>query len=86
MQEFNSLKVLHLFTFVIRVKIKLKTLIIPARAGSKDLRIEGQNLTVRKLGYADQDVICDASVIGLELSNTFDHLLAASTHGGFFVG
>ncbi|XP_077284837.1 rab3 GTPase activating protein [Arctopsyche grandis] len=58
-----------------------------ARAGaSKDINLEGQNLQMRKLGFVDQDVVCDASVIGLELSNTFDHLLTASTHGGFFVG
>lgn len=60
---------------------------ITAQAGaSKNINLEGQNLQMRKLGFADQDIICDASVIGLELSNTFDHLLAASTHGGFFVG
>lgn len=37
----------------------------------------------RKWGFSDQTAINDATVVGLDLSNTFDHLLTASTCGGF---
>ncbi|KAF5303849.1 hypothetical protein FQR65_LT08106 [Abscondita terminalis] len=38
---------------------------------------------VKKLGFQDQFLINDAAVVGLDLANTFDHLLTASTCGGF---
>lgn len=37
----------------------------------------------KKWGFSDQSVINDAAVIGLDLTNTFNHLLTASTCGGF---
>ncbi|KAK4875899.1 hypothetical protein RN001_012321 [Aquatica leii] len=38
---------------------------------------------VKKLGFQDQFLINDVAVVGLDLANTFDHLLTASTCGGF---
>ncbi|CAG9761149.1 unnamed protein product [Ceutorhynchus assimilis] len=40
-------------------------------------------LSVKKLGFQDQGLINDVAVVGLTMSNTFDHLLAASICGGF---
>ncbi|XP_056636903.1 rab3 GTPase-activating protein non-catalytic subunit [Diorhabda sublineata] len=37
----------------------------------------------KKWGFLDQSVINDSAVVGLNLSNTFDHLLVASTSRGF---
>ncbi|XP_022917832.2 rab3 GTPase-activating protein non-catalytic subunit [Onthophagus taurus] len=37
----------------------------------------------KKWGFVEQNNVADASVVGLDLSNTFDHLLTASTCGGF---
>lgn len=37
----------------------------------------------KKWGFLDQSVINDSAVIGLNLSSGFDHLLTASTSGGF---
>lgn len=37
----------------------------------------------KKWGFSDQAVINMTAVIGLDLSNTFNHLLTASTCGGF---
>ncbi|KAL1494755.1 hypothetical protein ABEB36_010302 [Hypothenemus hampei] len=44
-----------------------------------------ESLCVRKWGFKDQSSINDVAVIGLNLSNSFDHLLTASTCGGFDV-
>ncbi|KAF7280405.1 hypothetical protein GWI33_006097 [Rhynchophorus ferrugineus] len=41
------------------------------------------NLNIKKWGFQDQSVINDIAVVGLNMSNTFDHLLTASTCGGF---
>ncbi|KAJ8942197.1 hypothetical protein NQ318_021084 [Aromia moschata] len=41
------------------------------------------HLNPRKWGFQDQAVIHDTAVVGLNLSSTFDHLLTASTCGGF---
>ncbi|XP_028137857.2 rab3 GTPase-activating protein non-catalytic subunit [Diabrotica virgifera virgifera] len=41
------------------------------------------SLVPKKWGFQDQSVINDSVVVGLNLSNTFDHLLTASTCGGF---
>lgn len=43
--------------------------------------IKGVN--VKKFGFQDQFLINDVTVVGLDLANTFDHLLTASTCGGF---
>lgn len=37
----------------------------------------------KKWGFVDQSVINDVAVVGLNLSSGFDHLLTASTTGGF---
>lgn len=37
----------------------------------------------RKWGFQDQSTVNDAAVVGLDLTNTFDHLLTASTLSGF---
>ncbi|XP_037975017.2 rab3 GTPase-activating protein regulatory subunit [Plutella xylostella] len=48
-----------------------------------DYAVDGRNIQIRKWSFSDQDVINDAGVVGLELKNTYDHLLAASTYGGY---
>lgn len=40
-------------------------------------------LGVRKWGFQDQATINDVAVVGLNLTNTFDHLLTAAICGGF---
>lgn len=40
-------------------------------------------LNPKKWGFLDQSVIHDTAVVGLNLSSNFDHLLTASTSGGF---
>ncbi|XP_017784588.1 PREDICTED: rab3 GTPase-activating protein regulatory subunit [Nicrophorus vespilloides] len=42
-----------------------------------------QLLNPKKWGFTDQAAVNDATVAGLDLSNTFNHLLTASTCGGF---
>lgn len=37
----------------------------------------------KKWGFTDQAMINDSAIVGLDLSNTFNHLLTASTCGGF---
>lgn len=37
----------------------------------------------RKWGFQDQVTINDVAVVGLDLTNTYDHLLTASTLSGF---
>lgn len=44
--------------------------------------LEG-TLLPRKWGFQEQSVINDAVVVGMDLTNTFDHLLTASTMSGF---
>ncbi|XP_013142683.1 PREDICTED: rab3 GTPase-activating protein regulatory subunit [Papilio polytes] len=45
--------------------------------------IDSRSINIRKWSFAEQELISDASVVGLELKNTFDHFLAASTYGGY---
>ncbi|CAK1540482.1 unnamed protein product [Leptosia nina] len=49
----------------------------------EDSAIDSKNLNIRKWTFSDQESISDAAVVGLELKNTYDHLLAASTYGGY---
>lgn len=37
----------------------------------------------RKWGFQDQSTVNDVAVVGLDLTNTYDHLLTASTLSGF---
>ncbi|XP_059049592.1 rab3 GTPase-activating protein non-catalytic subunit-like [Achroia grisella] len=48
-----------------------------------DYTIESRNINIRKWTFTEQEIINDAAVVGLELKNTYDHLLAASTYGGY---
>ncbi|XP_045532220.1 rab3 GTPase-activating protein regulatory subunit isoform X1 [Pieris brassicae] len=48
-----------------------------------DYMVDSKNINIRKLMFSEQEVISDAAVVGLELKNTYDHLLAASTYGGY---
>ncbi|CAG9859930.1 unnamed protein product [Phyllotreta striolata] len=41
------------------------------------------SLMPKKWGFQEQSVINDSAVVGLNTGNTFDHLLTASTCGGF---
>lgn len=45
--------------------------------------IDSRSINIRKWSFTEQELISDASVVGLELKNTFDHFLAASTYGGY---
>lgn len=47
--------------------------------------VDSRNISIRKWSFSEQDVVSDAAVVGLELKNTYDHLLAASTYGGYDV-
>ncbi|CAG4948739.1 unnamed protein product [Colias eurytheme] len=49
----------------------------------EDYAVDSKNISIRKWSFTDQETITDATVVGLELKNTYDHLLAASTYGGF---
>lgn len=58
--------------------------LITVQAGIQDdYSVDSRNITIRKWTFTEQEVINDAAVVGLELKNTFDHLLAASTYGGY---
>ncbi|XP_026732336.1 rab3 GTPase-activating protein regulatory subunit [Trichoplusia ni] len=53
-------------------------------AGIKDdYTVDSRSLGIRKWMFSDQEVMNDAAVVGLDLKNTYDHLLAASTYGGY---
>lgn len=53
-------------------------------AGVQDnFAVDSRNIGLRKWSFSDQEVINDAGVVGLELKNSYDHLLAASTYGGY---
>ncbi|GJQ87312.1 hypothetical protein Trydic_g17361 [Trypoxylus dichotomus] len=41
------------------------------------------SMNPKKWGFVDQNTVNDMAVVGLDLSNTFDHLLTASTCEGF---
>ncbi|XP_047990659.1 rab3 GTPase-activating protein regulatory subunit isoform X1 [Leguminivora glycinivorella] len=45
--------------------------------------VDNRALGVRKWSFSEQEQIHDAAVVGLELKNSYDHLLAASTYGGY---
>lgn len=61
-----------------------KTQLARVQAGvTKDYYVDGKSIISRKWSFADQDVINDGAVVGLELKNTYDHLLAASNYGGY---
>lgn len=56
------------------------------RAGIQgDYSVDSRNISIRKWVFSEQEVINDAAVVGLDLKNTYDHLLAASTYGGYDV-
>ncbi|CAH0702462.1 unnamed protein product [Spodoptera exigua] len=56
------------------------------RAGIQgDYSVDSRSINIRKWTFSEQEVINDASVVGLDLKNTYDHLLAASTYGGYDV-
>ncbi|XP_030750579.1 rab3 GTPase-activating protein regulatory subunit [Sitophilus oryzae] len=54
-----------------------------AKATSNSRRNQLSGLNIKKWGFEDQSTINDVAVVGLNMSNTFDHLLTASTCGGF---
>ncbi|KRT79269.1 hypothetical protein AMK59_8750 [Oryctes borbonicus] len=41
------------------------------------------SMNPKKWGFVDQNTVNDIAIVGLDLSNTFDHLLTASTCEGF---
>lgn len=54
------------------------------RAGIQgDYSVDSRSISIRKWMFSDQEVINDAAVVGLDLKNTYDHLLAASIYGGY---
>ncbi|XP_072938596.1 rab3 GTPase-activating protein non-catalytic subunit [Epargyreus clarus] len=48
-----------------------------------DYMVDSRSINIRKWTFTDQECINDAAVVGLELKNTYDHFLAASTYGGY---
>ncbi|KAJ8721530.1 hypothetical protein PYW07_002305 [Mythimna separata] len=56
------------------------------RAGIQgDYSVDSRSINIRKWMFNEQEVMNDAAVVGLDLKNTYDHLLAASTYGGYDV-
>lgn len=54
------------------------------RAGiQENYSVDSHNINIRKWLFSDQEVLNDAAVVGLELKNAYDHLLAASTYAGY---
>lgn len=47
--------------------------------------MDSRSISIRKWMFTEQEVMNDAAVVGLDLKNTYDHLLAASTYGGYDV-
>lgn len=45
--------------------------------------VDNRSVSIRKWSFSDQEQINDAAVVGLELKNSYDHLLSASTYGGY---
>ncbi|XP_032515034.2 rab3 GTPase-activating protein non-catalytic subunit [Danaus plexippus] len=61
-----------------------KAQIAKVQAGIVDnYAVDSRSIPIRKWNFSDQEQINDAAVVGLELKNTFDHFLAASTYGGY---
>lgn len=48
-----------------------------------DSKVDGRPINVEKWNFTEQDHVKDAAVAGLQLKNTYDHLLAASVYGGY---
>lgn len=56
------------------------------QAGIQDYySVDNRSISIKKWLYTEQEVVNDAAVVGLELKNAYDHLLAASTYGGYDV-
>ncbi|EFA10326.1 rab3 GTPase-activating protein non-catalytic subunit [Tribolium castaneum] len=53
------------------------------QAKGDSLELTQGNLAPKKWGFQDQATINDIAVVGVNLHGTFDHLLTASTCGGF---
>ncbi|XP_050347252.1 rab3 GTPase-activating protein regulatory subunit isoform X2 [Nymphalis io] len=45
--------------------------------------IDSKSIQIRKWTFSEQEQINDAAVVGLDLKNSFEHFLAASTYGGY---
>ncbi|CAH2234413.1 jg21216 [Pararge aegeria aegeria] len=61
-----------------------KAQVAKVQAGIRDEHaVDSRNIQIRKWTFTEQEQINDAAVVGLELKNTYDHFLAASTYGGY---
>ncbi|XP_034827248.1 LOW QUALITY PROTEIN: rab3 GTPase-activating protein non-catalytic subunit [Maniola hyperantus] len=61
-----------------------KAQVAKVHAGIRDDNaVDIRNIQIRKWSFSEQEQINDAAVVGLELKNTYDHFLAASTYGGY---
>lgn len=49
----------------------------------EDYTVDNRNIHIRKWTLSDQEEINDIAIAGLELMNTYDHYLGASTYGGY---
>ncbi|XP_050673797.1 rab3 GTPase-activating protein regulatory subunit isoform X2 [Leptidea sinapis] len=56
-----------------------------AKGVQEDYAVDNKSIKIRKWIFSGQDCINDAAVVGLDLKNTYDHLLAASVYGGYEV-
>lgn len=45
--------------------------------------IDNRSIQIRKWIYSEQEQINDAAVAGLDLTNAYEHYLAASNYGGY---
>lgn len=54
-----------------------------AQAKTANFEPPDVSMNAKKWGYQDQGSVNDTAVVGLDLTNTFDHLLRASTFTGF---
>nr|XP_026500575.1 rab3 GTPase-activating protein regulatory subunit isoform X2 [Vanessa tameamea] len=45
--------------------------------------IDSKSIQIRKWIFTEQEQINDAAVVGLDLKNSYEHFLAASTYGGY---
>lgn len=63
-----------------------KAQLAKVQAGIQDYySVDNRSISIKKWLYTEQEVVNDAAVVGLELKNAYDHLLAASTYGGYDV-
>ncbi|CAG9785571.1 unnamed protein product [Diatraea saccharalis] len=61
-----------------------KSQLAKVQAGLQDaFTVDSRSVNIRKWLFADQEIIQDSAIVGLELKNSYDHLLAASTYGGY---